>query len=83
MRPKTYSSVLRNLITVAAVLNTTLCFLVYALLPAATIASGANVLSVLAQHAAGRWMRIWVVVDAVSVLLGGSHDGCRHRKPAL
>ncbi|KAI0047380.1 hypothetical protein FA95DRAFT_1559224 [Auriscalpium vulgare] len=75
MRPKTYSTVLRNLIAIATVLNATLSLLVFAVLPAATIASGANVLSALATRAAGRWLRIIVVVDAVSVLLGGVMTG--------
>ncbi|KAA1477796.1 hypothetical protein DENSPDRAFT_787193 [Dentipellis sp. KUC8613] len=75
MRPATYSAVLRNLIIIAAVLNGTLCLLVYALIPSQTILSGANVLSVLAEYAAGRWLRVWVVVDAVGVLLGGVLTG--------
>ncbi|KAI0062936.1 hypothetical protein BV25DRAFT_1855218 [Artomyces pyxidatus] len=75
MRPKTYSAVLRNLIIVVAVLNTTLCFLLYGILPSESISQGANVLSVLADRAAGRWLRIIVVTDAVSVLLGGVMTG--------
>ncbi len=75
MRPATYSAVLRNLIIIAAILNGTLCLLVYAIIPSQTILSGANVLSVLAEYAAGRWLRVWVVVDAVGVLLGGVLTG--------
>ena len=57
------------------ILNGALSLFVYAVLPVDTIASGANVLSVLAQQAAGKWLRIWVVADAVGVLLGGVLTG--------
>jgi hypothetical protein len=59
----------------ALFLNAPLMLLVYALLPSQTILSGANVLSVLAEVAVGRSMRIVVVVDCLLVLSGGVFAG--------
>jgi hypothetical protein len=75
IRPKDYSSILRNLIIVSALLNTVLSFLACALLPVSAITDGTNVLSVLGSLAGGSWLRILVLVDAVSVLLGGVMTG--------
>jgi amino acid transporter len=75
IRPKDYAAILRNLIVVSALLNTVLCFLACALLPVGTIVDGANVLSALGGLAGGRWLRILVSIDAVSVLLGGVMTG--------
>jgi hypothetical protein len=36
-----------------------------------TIVNGANVLSALGRLSGGNWLRILVLIDAVSVLLGG------------
>ncbi|KAI0278600.1 amino acid permease-domain-containing protein [Russula aff. rugulosa BPL654] len=47
IRPKDYSSILRNLIIVSALLNTILSFFACALLPMDTIVNGTNVLSAL------------------------------------
>ena len=75
IRPKDYSSILRNLIVVSALLNTVLSFLSCALLPMSTIIDGSNVLSALGRLSGGNWLRILVLVDAVSVLLGGIMTG--------
>jgi hypothetical protein len=75
IRPKDYSSILRNLIIVSALLNTILSFLACALLPVSTIIDGTNVLSALGRLCGGNWLRILVLVDAVSVLLGGVMTG--------
>jgi hypothetical protein len=75
IRPKDYAAILRNLIIVSALLNTVLCLLACALLPVSTIVSGTNVLSALGTLAGGSWLRILVLVDAVSVLLGGVMTG--------
>jgi hypothetical protein len=75
IRPKDYSSILRNLIIVSALLNTVLSFLACALLPMNAIADGTNVLSALGGLTGGRWLRILVLIDAVSVLLGGVMTG--------
>ncbi|KAI0245718.1 amino acid permease-domain-containing protein [Lactifluus subvellereus] len=75
IRPKDYPAILRNLIIVSALLNTVLCFLACALLPVGTIVGGTNVLSALGSLAGGSWLRILVLVDAVSVLLGGVMTG--------
>jgi hypothetical protein len=49
--------------------------LVFAILPTDTIVGGSNVLSALAESAAGRWLRILVVVDASIVLSAGVLTG--------
>jgi amino acid transporter len=75
IRAKDYSAILRNLIIVSALFNTVLCLLACALFPVSTIVSGANVLSALGSLAGGRWLQILVLIDAVSVLLGGVMTG--------
>lgn len=75
MQPQTYSSVLRNLVFLAGTLDSTLCLFCLAILPH-DVVTGGNVLSILAETAAdGKWLRYWVVVDAVCVLLGGILTG--------
>ncbi|KAG8924000.1 hypothetical protein FRC00_005620 [Tulasnella sp. 408] len=54
--------------------GTCLAFLgvtVYALLPTSDILSGGNILSLLAERVAGKWLRILVVVDCMLVIGGG------------
>ncbi|KAG6833272.1 hypothetical protein H0H87_009447 [Tephrocybe sp. NHM501043] len=63
--------VLRNLHLPAIVLNSVIMVLVLAVVPLEIILHGSNVLSVLAQMAAGKWLRTWIVVDAIIVLCGG------------
>ncbi|KAF5384450.1 hypothetical protein D9615_003405 [Tricholomella constricta] len=67
--------VLRNLHMPAIVLNSVIMVLVLAVVPLETVLGGANVLSVLAEMAAGRWLRMWIVVDAIIVLCGGVLTG--------
>ena len=50
-------------------------FLVYVILPAQTITGGTNILSILAETVAGKWLRVLVVIDCVLVLAGGVIDG--------
>lgn len=75
IRPKDYSSILRNLIIVSALINTVLSFLACALLPVNTIVNGTNVLSALGSLTGGGWLRILILIDAVAVLLGGIMTG--------
>lgn len=75
IRPKDYSAILRNLIIVSAVLNTVLSLIACALLPVDAIVNGSNVLSALGRLSGGKWLRILVLIDAVSVLLGGVMTG--------
>jgi amino acid transporter len=75
IRPKDYSAILRNLIIVSAVLNTVLSLIACALLPVDAIVNGSNVLSALGSFSGGNWLRILVLIDAVSVLLGGVMTG--------
>jgi hypothetical protein len=75
MKQSTYAAVLRNFIIIATGINGILSLFVYAVLPMDVVMSGANILSLLANQAAGRWLRIWIVVDAISVLLAGVLSG--------
>ncbi|KAI6002150.1 amino acid permease-domain-containing protein [Pisolithus albus] len=74
MRRGSYPSVLRNLHWSALVFNTTISLLVLALVPLDAESQG-NVLSMLADKVAGRWLRIWVAIDAVVVLCAGVLTG--------
>ncbi|KAI6115380.1 amino acid permease-domain-containing protein [Pisolithus croceorrhizus] len=74
MRPGSYPSVLRNLHWSALVFNTTISLLVLALVPLDAESQG-NVLSMLADKVAGRWLRTWVAIDAVVVLCAGVLTG--------
>ena len=75
IRPKDYSCILRNLIVVSALINTLLSFLACALVPVDAIINGADVLSALGSLTGGNWLRILILIDAVSVLLGGVMTG--------
>ena len=75
IRPKDYDRVVRNLLWSAMILNVPLMLFVYVHLPNEDILSGANVLSLLAEKVAGKWLRILLVVDASLVLAGGVLTG--------
>lgn len=75
IHPTAYSPVIRNLLYGALILNAPLMLFVFAILPQETILSGANVLSVLADHVVGKWFRIVIVVDCIFVLAGGVLTG--------
>ncbi|KAJ7439001.1 amino acid permease-domain-containing protein [Mycena latifolia] len=75
MKPGSFPRVLRNLHLPAILLNTLMITLVLATVPLETVLRGANVLSVLAEMSAGRWLRTWIVVDAAVVLCGGVLTG--------
>ncbi|KII92394.1 hypothetical protein PLICRDRAFT_172492 [Plicaturopsis crispa FD-325 SS-3] len=75
IKPGRFPLVLRNLHLPAIFLSSTVSLLVMAMIPMETILGGANVLSALAQVSAGRWLRTWIVIDAVIVLCGGVLTG--------
>ncbi|TEB34238.1 amino acid permease [Coprinellus micaceus] len=70
-----FPAVFRNLHYPAIIFNTLLMILVIATIPLDIIRGGANVLSVLGEMVAGKWLRIWVVCDAFIVLCGGVLTG--------
>ncbi|KAG8216086.1 amino acid permease-domain-containing protein [Butyriboletus roseoflavus] len=74
MRLGIYPKVLRNLHISAMILNPMMMLFVLALLPL-NVQTEENVLSLLAQKVAGRWIRIWVAIDAVVVLCAGVLTG--------
>ncbi|KAF7354346.1 Aaap amino acid permease [Mycena venus] len=71
IKPGHYPLVLRNLHLPVIGLDTVMMVLVLATVPLPTLLAGADVLSALAEVSAGRWMRRWVVADAIVVLCGG------------
>ncbi|KAF8998541.1 amino acid permease-domain-containing protein [Cyathus striatus] len=75
IKPGNFPQVLRNLHYPTTILNTVMMVLVLAVIPLDIIEGGANVLSILAQNSAGKWLRIWIAVDAVIVLCGGVLTG--------
>ena len=68
VRPDAYPKVLRNLIIGALLVNLPVLLLTYAVLPRESIMSGANVLSLVGQRAAGSWLRIIIVIDSAVVV---------------
>ncbi|KAJ3557519.1 hypothetical protein NM688_g1433 [Phlebia brevispora] len=70
-----FPKVLRNLHYPAILLNVLSILFVLALVPLESALAGANVLSLLSQIAAGKWLRTWIVVDAMVVLCGGVLTG--------
>ena len=75
IKPGRFPKVLRNLHLPAIGLGTIMMLLVIAIVPMDVTLGSANILSALAQLSAGRWLRIWVVVDSVVVLSGGVLTG--------
>ncbi|KAG8833221.1 hypothetical protein FRC17_011113 [Serendipita sp. 399] len=73
--PEKYSAVISTLIYSVIVLNGPLMLLVYANLPSQRILFGTNILSILAQEVGGRWLRLLLVIDAMTVLCGGMATG--------
>lgn len=47
----------------------------FATLPSSDILGNDSVLNTLAERAAGKWLRIWVSVDAVGILSAGVLTG--------
>lgn len=74
VHPKTFPKVLRNLWLMSFIQLTTMMLLVWAVVPYAEVRShSANILSLLAEHAAqAKWLRYWLVADAVLVLCAGT-----------
>ncbi|KZT26173.1 hypothetical protein NEOLEDRAFT_1177956 [Neolentinus lepideus HHB14362 ss-1] len=75
IKPGLYPLVLRNLHLCAIFLTSVTMVFVLANVPLDRITSDANVLSDLAERAAGQWLRIWTVIDAIVVLCGGVLTG--------
>ncbi|KAG8821976.1 hypothetical protein FRC18_011138 [Serendipita sp. 400] len=73
--PEKYSAVISTLIYSVIILNGPLMLLVYANLPSDRILFGTNILSILAQEVGGRWLRLLLVIDAMTVLCGGMATG--------
>ncbi|KAJ3576426.1 hypothetical protein NP233_g441 [Leucocoprinus birnbaumii] len=75
IKDKQFPRVLRNLHLPAILLNCIVMLLLLATIPLETILGGANVLSVLSEQVSGKWLRIWIVIDAIVVLCGGVLTG--------
>ncbi|KAF8911346.1 amino acid permease-domain-containing protein [Mucidula mucida] len=75
IKPGRFPLVLRNLHIPAIMLNFLVMTLLMAVVPMEKVLAAENVLSLLAEVSGGRWLRIWVVVDAIIVLCGGVLTG--------
>ena len=71
IRPEAYNRVITSCIYTVTTLNAPLMLFVYALLPSDEILSGGNVLSLLAEKVAGKWLRYIVIIDCALVVGGG------------
>ncbi|GAA5991134.1 hypothetical protein JCM10908_006555 [Rhodotorula pacifica] len=67
--PHIYPAVLRSLQYIAIAINAPLLLCAFAVLPLDRILSVSSVLSDLGRTSAGKWLEIWVTVDAVVILL--------------
>lgn len=74
VHPQTFPKVLRNLWLMSFIQLTTMMLLVWAVVPYSDVQShSGNILSLLAEHAAqAKWLRYWLVADAVLVLCAGT-----------
>ncbi|KAF7722268.1 hypothetical protein EC973_003488 [Apophysomyces ossiformis] len=78
MRPDTFPKVMNNMFGLLSVLNTPMTLLVTALVPMSMVPdNSATIISLLGQYAAGgnRWLRMWIMIDAVIVLCAGVLTG--------
>ncbi|KIY66346.1 hypothetical protein CYLTODRAFT_423498 [Cylindrobasidium torrendii FP15055 ss-10] len=75
IKPGRLPAVLRNLHIPAIILNSLIMVLVMSAVPLQEVLVAPNVLSLLAERTAGRWLRVWLVVDAIIVLCGGVLTG--------
>ncbi|KAJ3733852.1 AAAP amino acid permease [Lentinula guzmanii] len=75
IKPGRLPLVLRNLHYPAIVLNCVLMMLVLAIVPLETILEGDNILSLLAEKAFGKGLRLYIAVNAIIVLCGGVLTG--------
>ncbi|GAA5879607.1 hypothetical protein JCM3774_004283 [Rhodotorula dairenensis] len=67
--PHVYPTVLRSLQYIAIAINAPLLLCAFAVLPLDRILSVSSVLSDLGRTSAGKWLEMWVTVDAVIILL--------------
>ena len=77
VEPTAFPSVLRNLWLMSLIPLPYMMLLVWAVVPYAQIQSNsANIVSILAEQAVGaKWLRYWLVADAVLVLCAGVFTG--------
>ncbi|KAG0165359.1 hypothetical protein DFQ30_008560 [Apophysomyces sp. BC1015] len=78
LKPNTFPKVMNNMYGLLLMLNTPMTLLVTALVPMSLVPdNAATIISVLGQHATGgsRWLRMWIMIDAVIVLCAGVLTG--------
>ncbi|KAI8981783.1 amino acid permease-domain-containing protein [Mycotypha africana] len=78
LKPNIFPQVMNNMFLFLLTLNAPISFLTTVLVPIPIIdQNSANAVSILAEYAAqsGRWLRLWVMVDAVIVLCAGVLTG--------
>ncbi|KAG1470181.1 hypothetical protein G6F56_002830 [Rhizopus delemar] len=78
LKPNTFPKVMNNMFGFLFVINAPLTLLATVLVPVPILqANEANAVSILGEYAAGgsRWLRMWIMVDAVIVLCAGVLTG--------
>ncbi|KAI8088022.1 amino acid permease-domain-containing protein [Gilbertella persicaria] len=78
LKPGTFPKVMNNMFGFLLALNTPMTFLCTVLVPISILQENqANVVSILGQYAGDgkRWLRIWIMIDAVIVLCAGVLTG--------
>jgi amino acid transporter len=78
LQPSDFPKVMRNMFGFLTLLNTPITLVAIALVPIDVLRNNSAIaVSVLGQYAAGgnRWLRIWIMVDAVIVLCAGVLTG--------
>ncbi|PHZ08872.1 uncharacterized protein RHIMIDRAFT_241093 [Rhizopus microsporus ATCC 52813] len=78
LKPNTFPKVMNNMFGFLFIINAPLTLLTTALVPINVIQeNAANVVSILGQYATGgsRWLRMWIMIDAVIVLCAGVLTG--------
>ncbi|KAG2199866.1 hypothetical protein INT46_003723 [Mucor plumbeus] len=78
LKPGTFPKVMNNMFGFLLAINAPMTLLVTVLVPVPIIqANSANAVSILGEYAAGgsRWLRLWIMIDAVIVLCAGVLTG--------
>lgn len=81
--PHVYPTVLRSLQLIAIFINAPLLLCTFAVLPLDEILGVPSVLSAVGRTSAGRWLEVWVTVDAVLILAATVLAGAPWTQPRM
>ncbi|RHZ89733.1 hypothetical protein Glove_11g36 [Diversispora epigaea] len=75
-KPDVYPKTVRNMWILVSIFNAPISFLALTIIPLSTIKEHQNdAISTIGKYAAGNWLEIFIVIDAVIVLCGGVLSG--------